>query len=599
MSAYATLRGNSSNSTNIEEDDVEEIIKYQSNSSDNESDDDKDQQFESLRQQAEEIHSNSQTPGNLNDTRPVISLSNFYPTCSNIRYFRSSIEFKLTSNQYILIRGQFKFKVISGSIKLNNFHIISESDAYHDMNNLGQSVPMIQNHSITGSSTILISDLINGIEKIVKLPNPTKTYSFQLSSGVNALYIDDKWIELLENLTYKSQQIINTSPNMRKRRTFMVIGNKNTGKSTFAKTLLNSIIENYNMPVVYLDLDPGQSEYNQPLNLSMTKVENVNYGSHSFNYTESQTTKYYGFNNPVSLINRYESIVENFDKLFNDQYPMIINTPGYIKGYGKELLTKITNKFQPDNLILLSNKLDINANENKEVVENLQYENLNIIPGVYQSVKNSIQMRDLSKLLYFHQKTPCEFDFRHYLIDKSPLKLSYSTNENKGYIKSFTILNHSSTDLDMKELPFMIEAQIWAIYKTKNSINVVSNSKSPNYLNPEEFEFTNGYLGLIIIHSVNMKEKYVNMYTPNHVVEKIQDAVIDGYSLVCCRGGNSDSEVPNYEMLYPNFLKLKQNAIKNGNGNNFDLPYINFEKNLKIGGIWKPRRNLMRRSHQR
>ena len=72
-------------------------------------------------------------------------------------------------------------------------------------------------------------------------------------------------------------------------------------------------------------------------------------------------------------------------------------------------MNQITKIINPDKLILLSNNLNQEYPDNANILQDLTYQSLSIIPGVYQLSKYSApQIRTINKLLYFHQTTPTE-----------------------------------------------------------------------------------------------------------------------------------------------------------------------------------------------
>ena len=68
-----------------------------------------------------------------------------------------------------------------------------------------------------------------------------------------------------------------------------------------------------------------------------------------------------------------------------------------------------------------------------------------------------------------------------------------------------------------------------------------------------------------------------------------------------------EGDIPNCEMLYPEFINKKIDYLKlikkrkaattSRKLVDLKLPYISFETKLKVGGIWKVRKNIKRRGH--
>lgn len=75
-----------------------------------------------------------------------------------------------------------------------------------------------------------------------------------------------------------------------------------------------------------------------------------------------------------------EELFNHYQTKFSQRNHLIINTPGWVKGYGKELLNQITKIINPDKLILLSNNLNQEYPDNANILQDF---NLSII--IYNS----------------------------------------------------------------------------------------------------------------------------------------------------------------------------------------------------------------------
>lgn len=634
MSAFAALKGNSNggsifstlNNSEEEQEDDEGLIQYQANSSDEEINDDEDKEdspdYGLLLPIQQKETSTSSTP--IVQTARI-TISNFIPTQENLQFNENSVLVTLNDPlEYLLISGQCKIKILLGEIKLNNCHVLKAGDVSYDLIGLqSQSLPIIAYHN--QQSTFELINLYNGLENVGKVCKPLKNivkheenqdqsfknYSFEIvfndNNGVCGLDINPTWIDELNSLKECYQPL-----------KIMIIGNKNTGKSTFCKTLLNELLlEVPQSRVDYLDLDPGQSEYSHPYTLSLSKINQLQFGFNSSSTNIGKDKKYdhyFGFTSSIHSPTRYMKIIEDLYSKYDGKNHLIINTPGYIKGFGKELLNEITKLIQPDKLIILSNNLNIEYPDNVYLLQDLQYYDVKILPGIYQLSKYSApEIRSINKLLYFHASPQAQgmFDFSKRLLDASPLKLSYNcpsqSSSTTGIVSSVTVLNFDiPKDFDICSL---MEVSICGVYLTKQSLVTPQSPTNPNhpyFLNQKDFDkvFTvdSEFGGLVIIHSINPQSHYMNIYAPDSVVQKLQKGIKQGYSIMIVRG---DGEVPSCEVLHPKLVNLKIDSVKqkrrNKEGlktNDFNFPYVNFEeKRMKIGGIWKVRKNIMRRSH--
>ena len=149
----------------------------------------------------------------------------------------------------------------------------------------------------------------------------------------------------------------------------LVCGAKGTGKSTFARVLLNHYLSwrprhqssnarlSPTTTVCYLDLDPGQPEFSPPYQLSLVHVKGPVFGPP---YTHALATPCSSFrivrahsttaSNPKEdpqhyiacasdLLQRYRELLHIFPLC-----PLIINTCGWVHGEGLEILTELLQK---------------------------------------------------------------------------------------------------------------------------------------------------------------------------------------------------------------------------------------------------------------
>ncbi|RLV90689.1 Polynucleotide 5'-hydroxyl-kinase GRC3 [Spathaspora sp. JA1] len=668
MSAYAALKDNSSirsifhESGDAYEEDAEDEVHYQANSSGEDSD------FGEDRIPVQSI-SNSHCPREMGPPK-TITWSKFILTEENTVFGENYVIFGLKTGEYLVLNGQCNVTIQKGAVLFNQIHYIA-SNPYRSFNIVGlqsQSLPIISSTERSNTSdksldtktvenedlftnefksVIKIENLSTGLENIGKYHPPFKgllfgnendediisedermfqKYSFEIvlrEKGVSALCVSKIWSDKaleLSTLASRLGSIANST---------MIIGNKNSGKSTFSKVLLNSyLLSNESSPVCYLDIDPGQSEFSPPYSISLRLVSEINFGSwFPSGSTQDCHDHYFGFTSPVHLPNRYLEIIENLLRCYETRYKpkghhLIINTPGWIKGYGKELLTIITEKINPDTLILLSSSLDLEGEDNSDILQNLRFKSLTLLPGIYQVSKYSpSQTRVLNKLLYFHQNSPGMFDFQSHLLDKSPLKLSYETegvNQStfKG-INAVSVLNHSvGVNFNYEDVLTLIESTLMGVYCVKEEVyetirgslhSKEYHQNHPYYLDPSRLldllsctphDNSNvTFMGLVMLHSLNTAQKYMNIYLPRNMLKQFQQKLQSNFKMILIRG---EGDLPSAEIFHPELVSKALNSNKQEHLSKAQTiyPYVSFERKPKLGGVWKARRNVMRRGHK-
>ncbi|KAH3901600.1 polynucleotide 5'-hydroxyl-kinase SCDLUD_001364 [Saccharomycodes ludwigii] len=440
---------------------------------------------------------------------------------------------------------------------------------------------------------------------------------------------DNNWKSALDRLYMKFFDSTN-SVGLR----VMTIGGKNSGKSTFNRILLEKIFHknddgsnnNNNkelMTVNYIDLDPGQPEFSVPNCISSTEL-NTNSYKHLGNpiivpiHNILQKTFFIGSPSPNEQPIRYLKLCEKLiDDLFQTDplTPCIINLTGWIKGFGIQILNEIIKAYKPTDIILLESQQQGHTNGFHPELDipdlfinefDLKYKpSITKLPGCFNSNPTSVNslaklcdrwnatlIREYKLLTYFHRTDISEFDFTP-LIEKVPLRVSFGGDtNNKGLITGFHFIND---DIDLRVLTdnfrTFLEGSILSIFSVKNesydkdqfelydSIPILKNFPIDHAT----------FLTLSFIHSVNVKEKYVNLYIPE-ICKKKMENLRESTNFIMIRG---NIEVPTEEII-PNdkfitrYCKEKKIDF---------VPYISFKQKRPNEHVWKVRKNIKRKSH--
>lgn len=670
MSAYAALQAERTsyseplNNRSSVADEDNEIIGYEQDLSDDNPDnnDDYDYNDNASYDEAQEVNDVMNSPEKpVREVARQVFRSNFIPSKHNFKIEKDSITIGLNLQDDILISGQCTITVESGALLVNDLHYIPASSKQYNIVAPGsQSLPYLssirlndndvdpnqQTSEVTDEfdpskfATILkMSNLFTGLETIGDYHPPFKAifpiqskgydnnsnnyysqllkdFSFDIvldyNFNISSMLILPSWKGELFSLTNKlrSDSLI-----------YFIIGKKNSGKSTFSKLLLNSLISNSGT-CTYLDLDPGQSEFSNPYTLSITDVHEpyfgINLPTSSNKPNDSRYSLYYGFSSPQQQPKQYVRIVKNlFNKYANrdKKSHLVVNTPGWIKGFGKELLIEITSYINPDHLIYLTSTEDEDTelNDNTDLVDNLSYKHFSELPGIYKTSKYSAaQQRMFNKLCYFHQQKDLKYNFGTHLLDSPPLKLSYvtaSSPKDSVGASAVTVLNYDvGFNLVPEDIPVMLEASIVGFYlienfKTFEPFLYSKKSQYPKILNSSIYCRLNDYgksirfMGLGMIHSINVQEKYFNIYLPTNNQSQIKQGLSGTEKLLIVKG---EGDIPSCEMLNPLLISDYTNKKRSLDEEEpAEIPYVNFGDKAKVGGVWRGRRNIMRKNQQR
>ncbi|GAB2264257.1 hypothetical protein Droror1_Dr00026391 [Drosera rotundifolia] len=176
-----------------------------------------------------------------------------------------------------------------------------------------------------------------------------------------AIFIPESWADAADSIAYDSV----TSPPP----VAFICGPKNSGKTTFSRHLLNTFLLRYKR-VAYLDTDVGQPEYTPPGCLSLIIVDKITpdlavpclktpercyfFGDISLKRDPATCLKYiralYDYYNEHCTLN-------NNGSPGRDELPLIVNTPGWVKGIGYDILVDMLQHISPTHVV----KINISA----------------------------------------------------------------------------------------------------------------------------------------------------------------------------------------------------------------------------------------------
>jgi polynucleotide 5'-hydroxyl-kinase GRC3/NOL9 len=159
-------------------------------------------------------------------------------------------------------------------------------------------------------------------------------------------------------------------------RSVMLCGPKSSGKSTFAKFLVNRLLSTLTdatqtrkltktMSVALLDLDPGQPEYAPPGQLSLVHVFEPNFGppfAHPIPNGKSKVIRSHAIGaispslDPSLYMACVADLLAHYRSLLSTEpnCPLVINTPGWVFGTGLEILVELITQVRPSEIIYMS-----------------------------------------------------------------------------------------------------------------------------------------------------------------------------------------------------------------------------------------------------
>lgn len=304
--------------------------------------------------------------GEIND---VTSNVNFLPpgTCQDFHIIKDSVgtvitfkEFDENVSRKVVINGRAKVKALEGSFDIMGYRLSSS-----------RQQPMVL-ESPTWMSAICIEPIDAKIVSKIQISSMSKDVcTFELSSPLEtkSIMIADQWKSI-------AKEISNSCLQESKR--IMVCGAKSTGKSTYVRYLINKLLsacENRESsePVPYkeiavLDCDVGQPEFSAPGMVSLTMITKPILSPPNAHIVcgkkdqftivaEHEMACFYGFttskSNPIRYVQLIRNLLQKYRELCKEKgnIPLIINTDGWVKGMGYEILSSLIGACNPHHIV--------------------------------------------------------------------------------------------------------------------------------------------------------------------------------------------------------------------------------------------------------
>lgn len=583
--------------------------------------------------------------------------SQFTPNDDNTIFGSDYVVFGLKPNQNLLIRGQFELEVQRGAIMVNHCIYYSSRERLKFVSPICNALPLIkatqvrdiskvkdnrtnENQHLFSSdykSVIKCYHLNSGLEKVGNfaplcknlfwnLDNLTNeelrslnTFEMGFSLSFTPVLTPTNQVSVLSHSQYdqflKSITQLSQSNELLK---ILIIGGKNSGKSTLLNLSLQSLLhDTQDTTVNILDIDPGQTYVSPPDSISLSKTSKFIHGSshmalHTANLSQ-QVSHYVGFTSPKDQPLRFNSLLQDLmNKYTNDgelkNEALLINTPGWVKGYGVNLMRVIMEKIRPTHVVYLhpASSTGRQELEDDEVLNLLKdFQGLEVVPikGNFGShdrtggVKyHSSQLRIFKKLGYFHRTSgDFQFDFTP-LLNKAPFQLSYDPEQDSN-LKFTTVLNYDDLKIvDDDGYNSLFEGTIVALYTITNleleklqsklakNISKIPLLKSKDFLKINQASLK--FKSLCLIHSIDPQSQLINLYTPSSQSELLK-STSEQYLFV--RGA---TETPIMEIASNEVIKkFKKQGFKG-------MPFVTFKRGSDLEKVWKVRKNVMRRGQQ-
>ncbi|XP_012080165.1 polynucleotide 5'-hydroxyl-kinase NOL9 isoform X2 [Jatropha curcas] len=174
-----------------------------------------------------------------------------------------------------------------------------------------------------------------------------------------SIHIPEEWSEAADTIAYDST----TSPPP----VALICGAKNCGKTIFSRYLLNNLLQRYRK-VGYLDTDVGQAEFTTPGFLSLTVVDKLTLDLTIPCLKTPERCFFFGDvsskRDPAMYLKYISMLYDYYRKeycAFNNgecptkaELPLVVNTPGWVKGVGYDILVDMVKFIAPTHVVKIN-----------------------------------------------------------------------------------------------------------------------------------------------------------------------------------------------------------------------------------------------------
>ncbi|XP_059640011.1 polynucleotide 5'-hydroxyl-kinase NOL9-like isoform X2 [Cornus florida] len=340
------------------------------------------------------------------------------------------------------------------------------------------------------------------------------------------IFIPDEWSDAAETIAI-GDSITSPPP------VTLICGPKNSGKTTFSRHLVNILLQRYKK-VAYLETDVGQTLFTPPGCLSLTTIDKITtdlkiaclktpercffFGDISSKrdpttYLKSIFSLYDYYWNKYCMFNKRENPG-------NTGLPLVINTPGWVKGIGYDILVDMLKYIAPTHVV----KICISAesknlptgpfwlDEGDDTAVNLIEVNSARQDSLKRSILKSNNARDLRDqriLDYFKQCFPTDLnvifikDLANALASHPPYEISISSVK----------IKHLHCQVPTAETFYSLNATIVGL--------AVSSA---------DYEHLPSCVGLGIVRGIDTSKQLLYIITPvpQNILEKV-DLLLQGF----------------------------------------------------------------------
>ncbi|KAG6816001.1 hypothetical protein H0H87_009540 [Tephrocybe sp. NHM501043] len=406
-------------------------------------------------------------------------LSTFVPTSGQNIYFIDATEVSalqlesaslhhatvvvLRPEETLCLLGTYALTVLQGSVTLQGATLSASPRSHRVFAPRSAPLPVLEGLHGTGSiphvqqlpqaaqsvisapvALLLLQELHSGVEGLGNHICRTFDNTFAPSrwqksvisslqlSGVYMVRSQTKDVQVFD-MPASWQRVLAFKPVEHPTSVHLVKGPKRSGKSTFARTLVNSLLNRY-QKVAYLECDLGQSEFTPAGMVALNVVSTPIFGPPFTHPTLPNSAHYIGATTPRSSPSQYLAAIQasletyrldiqtpavlwqtsDEDTRISDFIPLVINTMGWNKGLGADLTTKLQDMAEPTDIYEFEAPIDsawpAPAPRDAYLAPSLHAAKLHLLKpapiSVLSTNYSAADHRSLSIMSYFHAVFP-------------------------------------------------------------------------------------------------------------------------------------------------------------------------------------------------
>lgn len=384
----------------------------------------------------------------------------------------------------------------------------------------------------------------------------------------------------------------------------MVVGNKGSGKSTFCTFVTNHLTSKNTNSAYYLELDPGQPDAGCPGSLSLFQKTAPSFSpafafdmpkegkrlvkSHSLGATTPMDSPEYFLRCAKDLMTVFKRDQEENSN--TKRSVLVVNTPGWTKGLGVDLLHNIAKICKP-NIVVSVGEVIPELDAKFESFQRVSIDGQVLDPNynVFDKEKDKTRIdltaadtRAVRLMTYFHQ----EDSFTVHLASKTPRSVPYNDTNNAYSIRAVAMIGGEG--MAIEDAGRALNATLVAVVAVNRDFLATikvdrHESESIPWMPASSVDKLLGdpsqmrCLGYAMIQSIDNVNKCFRLVSPIATSDLIQ-AISSNSSLVLLRGRLS---LPIWDMWQPGTDATH-------------VPYLSEKAIAEGGDVLKVRRNILR-----